>query len=93
MPVVIESKVRVPPDVLMQEIDGESVLLDLRTETYFGLDEVGTLLFRTLKEQGTLAAAVGAGLAAFEVEREELTRDLLALVEDLVAQGLLVVEP
>lgn len=92
VPVALQSKVRVPPDVLMQEVDGESVLLDLRTETYFGLDEVGTLLFRTLKEQGTLTAAVDAGLAAFEVERAELTGDLLALVEDLVAQGLLVVE-
>ncbi|OGQ17545.1 MAG: hypothetical protein A2138_08410 [Deltaproteobacteria bacterium RBG_16_71_12] len=83
----------VPADVLMQEIDGESVLLDLRTETYFGLDEVGTLLFRALKEQGTLAAAVDAGLAAFEVERDELARDLLDLVEALAAQGLVVVEP
>ena len=93
VPVVIESKVSVPPDVLMQEIDGESVLLDLRTETYFGLDEVGTLLFRALKEQGTLAAAIEAGLAAFEVERAELSRDLLELVEALAAQGLVVVEP
>lgn len=92
VPVALDSKVRVPPDVLMQEVDGEAVLLDLRTETYFGLDEVGTLLFRTLKEQGTLGAAVDAGLAAFEVERDELTSDLLALVEDLVAQGLLEVE-
>ena len=93
MPVALDSKVRVPPDVLMQEVDGEAVLLDLRTETYFGLDEVGTLLFRTLKEQGTLVAAVDAGLAAFEVERDELTGDLLALVEELVAQGLLELVP
>ncbi|MCC7111191.1 MAG: PqqD family peptide modification chaperone [Deltaproteobacteria bacterium] len=93
VPVAMDSKVRVPPDVLMQEVDGEAVLLDLRTETYFGLDEVGTLLFRTLKDQGTLSAAVDAGLAAFEVERDELTGDLLALVEDLLAQGLLEVEP
>lgn len=89
----IESKVSVPPDVLMQEIDGESVLLDLRTETYFGLDEVGTLLFRVLRERGTLDAAVEAGLAAFEVEREDLSRDLIELVEALAAQGLVVVSP
>ncbi|MBI1945876.1 MAG: PqqD family protein [Deltaproteobacteria bacterium] len=91
--IAIESKVSVPPDVLLQEIDGEAVLLDLRTETYFGLDEVGTLLFRALKEQGTLASAVEAGLAAFDVEREELSRDLLELVEHLAAEGLVVVEP
>jgi hypothetical protein len=92
MPVALESKVRVPPDVLMQEIDGEAVLLHLGSEKYFGLDESGTILFRALKETGSVAAALEAGLAEFDVDRDVLTRDLVELVEGLAAEGLVVVE-
>ena len=35
-------RVVVPPGVLVNVIDGESVLLNLKNERYFGLDEVGT---------------------------------------------------
>jgi hypothetical protein len=32
----------VPDDVLFRDLDGEAVILNLRTGTYFGLDELGT---------------------------------------------------
>jgi len=35
-------KITVPDTVLFRELDGESVLLNLKTESYLGLDDVGT---------------------------------------------------
>jgi hypothetical protein len=37
----LNSTLRVPDDVLFRDLDGEAVILNLRTGTYFGLDEVG----------------------------------------------------
>ena len=39
------TRVRAAPDTLMQELEGESVLLSLASERYFGLDEVGTRIW------------------------------------------------
>ncbi|MEZ5165231.1 MAG: PqqD family protein [Acidimicrobiales bacterium] len=40
-----------PPDVMATELpDGESVLLDLKTEAYFGLNELGTAVWSVLGE-------------------------------------------
>jgi hypothetical protein len=36
-----EQKFSVSPEVLFQEVSGEMVLLDLASENYFGLDEIG----------------------------------------------------
>ena len=38
----LNQSISLSPDVISQEVSGETVLLDLQTENYFGLDEVGT---------------------------------------------------
>src|SRR5258706_624118 len=38
----MKARVTQPADVLVRELDGESVILNLDNEAYFGLDAVGT---------------------------------------------------
>jgi hypothetical protein len=81
-------RVSVPPDVLIQELEGESVLLNLESERYFGLDDVGTRMWAVLSKSESLQGAYEALLAEYEVDPDLLRRDLLALVERLVENGL-----
>jgi hypothetical protein len=46
----MNQKYQISPDVLSQEVHGETVLLDLAGETYFGLNEVGTRIWQLLKQ-------------------------------------------
>ena len=57
MSISFDSKVRVPEDVLVSELDGESVLLNLKSECYFGLDEVGTRLWELLISSESIRGA------------------------------------
>jgi len=50
MEVSINQTVKLLPDVLSQEVDGETVLLNLNSENYFGLDEIGTRIWQLLQE-------------------------------------------
>jgi hypothetical protein len=84
-----ESRLRVPSSVLMQELSGESVLLNLDTERYFGLDAVGTRMWTALTQASTLQDAYASLLDTFEVEPDRLARDLETLVDELVRNGLL----
>ena len=76
------------PDVLVRELHGESVLLDLRSESYFGLDEVGSRMWEALTTQPTFEAACSDLLEAFEVEPGRLREDLVQFVEELAQAGL-----
>jgi hypothetical protein len=84
-----DMRVSVPSDVLINVIDGQAVLLNLKTERYFGLDEVGTEMWRALTSSDSIESACIALLAEYEVAPERLRTDLLDLAQKLIENGLL----
>lgn len=88
MGVVFTQRITVPSDVLVQELQGESVLLNVNSGRYFGLDEVGTRMWSALSGSSCIEQAYEALLAEYDVEGEKLRQDLGELVEKLVEYGL-----
>ena len=82
-----------PAHVLVRFLDRESVLLNLETERYFGLDETGTRMWQLAIDSPSLDAAYGQLLAEFDVEPELLRSNFLELLDRLVDNGLLQVLP
>ena len=72
------------PDVLSQEVSGETILLDLKGECYFGLDNVGTRIFQLLKEHGDLQKVHDTMINEYDIEEDQLEKDLHALMDKLV---------
>lgn len=89
MTVSFSKRVSVPADVLMRELDGEAVLLHLGSDTYFGLNDVGTRMWQALTTAPTVGAAYEHLLATYDVAPDRLQCDLLELTEKLVIHGLL----
>lgn len=85
------ARIEIPDSVLAREIDGEMVLLDLASESYFGLDDVGTRIWAALVEHGTLPKAREALIAEFDVDPAVLDRDLERLVGELKQHGLVAI--
>ncbi|MFY9554947.1 MAG: PqqD family protein [Blastocatellia bacterium] len=88
MAIPFQSRVLVPSDVLVSEVGGESVFLNLKSERYFGLDEVGTRMWKLLTEHQSIQAAYDAMLAEYDVDEARLRSDLDELVQKLVDHGL-----
>ncbi len=76
-------------DVLFQDLDGETILLHLEAERYYGLDDVGTRIWQLIVEHGNTEAVVQAMLAEFDVEEAVLRADLAEFVAKLRAARLL----
>ena len=68
----LDQKVIFAETVFAQEVDGEMVLLDMESENYFGLDEVGTAIWQAMQEKETLKEVFDLLLAQYEVEAEVL---------------------
>lgn len=79
-----------PDAVLVQELEGEAVLLNLANELYFGLDEVGYRMYSLVTTCESLGAAYQVLRQEYDVEPEQLERDFQKLVEELIASGLIV---
>lgn len=79
----------VPADVMIREVSGESVFLKLDTESYFGLDDVGTQMWTALTESENIQKAYELLVNQYDVEPEILRQDLNRFIESLVSDGLL----
>jgi len=88
----LNQKVTFAETVFAQEVDGEMVLLDMESENYFGLDEVGTSIWQAMQEKETLKEVLEVLLEQYEVEAEMLENDLSDFVGKLVESGLVKVE-
>ena len=75
-------------NVLVRELAGESVLLHLDSESYFGLDEVGTGMWEALTAHASVDAAFQALLETYDVQPAELRGDLERFVAQLAHAGL-----
>lgn len=80
---------KIPEHALFRELGGEAVLLNLKTEQYFGLDEVGTRMWVLLSQSPTVQVVFETLLEEYDVEAPQLTQDLEELLERLIKGGLL----
>ena len=88
----LNQKIIFTDTVFAQEVDGEMVLLDMESENYFGLDEVGTAIWQAIQEDGLLQNVLETLLEQYDVEEEVLKKDLIGFVEKLAESGLVEVK-
>jgi len=86
-------KIAVSTAVLSQEVSGETVLLDLASEQYFGLDAVGTRIWQLLNQNQSIGEVKAAILAEYDVSQEQLEADIEQLFAALLQAGLITLEP
>lgn len=89
MSIPFESRVSVPSGVLVSEVGLESVFLNLKSESYFGLDEIGTRMWKLLTESSSIQVAYDTLLQEFDIDETQLQSDLDELIQKLVANGLI----
>ncbi len=90
MMISFSDRVTVPDGVLISQLQDESVILNLESERYFGLDDVGTRFLTVLTTSESIEVAHEKLSQEYDVDPQLLRQDLLALVDKLIAQGLLI---
>ena len=90
MAISFSERVRVPDDVLISNLHEESVILNLDSERYYGLDDVGTRFLSALNTSDSIQAAYELLRDEYDVDAHALRQDLLELTENLVNQGILI---
>jgi hypothetical protein len=81
--------VNIPPEVMARTVGDETVILDLASATYFGLDPVGARIWELMGEGKTLGEICELMLVEYEVARDVLEADTLRLAQELADQGLI----
>jgi hypothetical protein len=88
MDVALTDRVTVHPSVISRELSGETVLLNLESGVYYGLDSVGTRVWQLLLEDKTVGDVCATMVGEYEVQPAVLQNDVSALVGELCDKGL-----
>ena len=83
----LDSRVRIEDEVVYRDLEGEAVVLNLKTGRYFGLDPVGTRIWQLLADH-SLREILRLLAAEYEAGEQQIGEDLLRLVEQLRDQQL-----
>jgi Coenzyme PQQ synthesis protein D (PqqD) len=90
---ILDAVAKVPEHVVHRSFEAETLLLNLETGQYHGLNETGGRMLELLETtQGRIREAVEKLAAEYEVPFEDIAPDLTAFCSDLEERGLLVVQ-
>jgi len=78
-----------PSHIMFQEFDNEAILLDIRTQNHFGLDSIGSILCSQVSNNVALETIFNSILQSYDVSKEQLEKDLTALIQELHKHELL----
>src|SRR5687768_9487019 len=84
--------VRITQDVIGEVLDGEAVLLHVKTGRYFSLNSSGTRIWQLIQEHGSVEQVTSAFWSALDVDARTAEEHVSARVARLEGKGLLTVE-
>ncbi len=88
----LDTKLSVPSQVMSRLVGDETVLLDLASGIYFGLDGVGKRIWESVAEGRSLEETATVVTAEFEVDDARAQEDVIEFASELMERGLLVPE-
>ena len=87
---LFSKSIQIPGDILFQELsNGEIVFLNLDNESYYGLDNVGSIIWNELTSSKNIRTAYDNLLEQFDVTPNKLKKDLEFLLEELQKNGII----
>ena len=80
---------KIVDDIVVSEINNESVILNLKTGIYFQVNELGSYIVSQLNQYSTFESLNNKITEDFDVASNKSEKDLLTFIKDLESKGLL----
>ena len=76
-------------DQISTDLGGEAVILALDSGQYYSLNDVGTRIWNLVQEPRNISDILDAILKEYNVEPGLCEKDLVAILNDMAAEGLI----
>jgi hypothetical protein len=76
-------------DQVSTSLEDEAVILNLKDGVYYGLDPIGARIWELVQQPRGVGAIRNIILKEYEVDPERCEQDLVRLLQDLAARGLI----
>lgn len=90
MRTAMNDEIEVSSFVRSQQVDGEMFLLNFETGIFFGLNEIGVVVWEHLQEHGNVNNLSERLSAQYDMDQSCIDQDIESLLTDLKKHGLVV---
>jgi hypothetical protein len=90
--ITLESTVSQIEDIVASDIDDEKVMMSVEKGQYFGMDPVGSRVWELIEKPIKVSELIDGLLGKYDVDRETCEQDVLAFLEELHEDGIVLVE-
>jgi len=88
----VSENVRISKDIIVQELEGDAILLNIQDGMFFGLNPVARRMWELLSELGQAEKVLKQLLQEYETSEEQLRQDLVDFIEKLRSKGLVEIQ-
>ena len=85
----VNTRISISDNVVSADLDGEAVLLNIETGVYFGLDQLGTEIWKGIEDGEGEDDIFARLLKEYDVEPGQLRSDLSDFLRQLAQRGLI----
>lgn len=78
------------PESVFSDIDGDVVMMDIKSGHYLGLNTVASQIWYLLEQPLTVSVLIERLSEQFEAPHEQIENDVQIFIQDLVAQQLII---
>jgi hypothetical protein len=90
---LLDARVHVPDDVVYRSFEAETLLLNLKTGQYHGLNPTGARMLQLLQETtGSVRDAIARLAEEHDVDSDEIAGDIAEFCGELAGRGLIEVD-
>ncbi len=79
----------VAQDLVSADLEREAVILNLKDGVYYGLDPMGARIWNLIQQPRSVTEIIETLLEEYEVDPQRLSNDLLGLLKEMAARGLI----
>ena len=74
------------PAVLAAEVEGEIVMMSIERGSYYGLDNIGSDIWKRIEQPCSFAALIDGLVADYDADRTTITVDVRLLLDQKIFQ-------
>ena len=89
----LNTHVKVSNDQVSCDLAGEAAILDLKNGVYYGLDPVGARVWELIQEPTEVSCIISQLLDEYDVNEQECSQDVVALLSELLQRELIEICP
>jgi len=79
-------------DVVAAEMDGETVMMRIKSGMYYGLDNVGSRIWELIETPRQVSQVIDRLMEEYDVERAKCQANTLDLLNQLYEEGLIKID-